>query len=92
MTSIRNNKLSVCFLLTYQTFRLRLTCSEKGLGADNAPGHTEGGKPGDAPVAGDSYASTVGVEKGTNQPGEEGNVGQTVGHMGSDSINQGNLK
>lgn len=64
----------------------------KGLGADNAPGHTEGGKPGDAPVAGDSYASTVGVDKGTNQPGESGNVGQPVGHMDSETINQGNLK
>ena len=66
--------------------------SAKGLGADNAPGHTEGGKPGDAPVAGDSYASTVGVEAGTNQPGESGNVGAKVGHMGSETINQGNLK
>ena len=66
--------------------------AEKGLGADNAPGHTEGGTPGDAKVAGDSFVSTVGIEKGTNQPGESGNVGQTVGAMGSETINQGNSK
>jgi len=64
----------------------------KGLGADNAPGHTEGGKPGDAPVASDSYAGTTGVENGTNQPGEAGNVGAPVGAMGSETINQGNQK
>ncbi|KAJ9660335.1 hypothetical protein H2198_002643 [Neophaeococcomyces mojaviensis] len=63
-----------------------------GLGADNAPGHKQGGKPGDAPVAGDSYVSNVGVDAGTNQPGESGNVGVKVGHMGSETINQGNQK
>ena len=63
------------------------------MGAANAAGHTEGGKPGDAPVAGDSYTSTVGVDNGTTQPGEGGkNMGAPVGEMGSDSINQGNLK
>lgn len=64
----------------------------KGLGADNAPGHTEGGKPGDAPVAGDSYLSTSGIDNGTHQPGESGNVGKIVGEMGSETVNQGNLK
>ncbi|PNS17559.1 hypothetical protein CAC42_8102 [Sphaceloma murrayae] len=44
-----------------------------GLGADNAPGHTEGSKPGEVPVAKDSGTlSNVGIEPGTNQPGEKG--------------------
>lgn len=43
-------------------------------------------------MAGDSYLSTVGIEKGTNQPGESGNVGKVVGQMDSETINQGNLK
>ncbi|KAK5074025.1 hypothetical protein LTS08_008037 [Lithohypha guttulata] len=63
-----------------------------GLGADNAPGHKDAAAPGEAPVAGDSYVSTVGIDNGTNQPGEKGNVGQPVGHMGSETINQGNQK
>ncbi|KAK5947242.1 hypothetical protein PMZ80_001391 [Knufia obscura] len=63
-----------------------------GTGADNAPGHTEAKKPGEAPVAGDSYAGTVGVDNGTNQPGEAGNVGAPAGEMGSSTINQGNQK
>lgn len=29
-------------------------------------------------VASDSGISNVGIEKGTNQPGEKGNVGQTM--------------
>jgi hypothetical protein len=64
----------------------------QGLGAPNAAGHTEGHKPGDAPVASDSYTSTVGVEAGTNQPGESGNIGTVVGEKPSDSLNQGNMK
>lgn len=66
--------------------------TEKGLGASNAPGQSEGQKPGDAPVAGDSYLGTTGIDNGTNQPGEKGNVGQPVGAMGSETINQGNQK
>lgn len=30
-------------------------------------------------MAGDSYTSTVGIEAGTNQPGEKRNVGKIVG-------------
>lgn len=68
------------------------TPSAQGLGAHNAPGHTEGHAPGDAPVAGDSYTSTVGAEAGTNQPGEKGNVGQVVGEKASERMGQGNMK
>nr|POE62748.1 hypothetical protein CFP56_03652 [Quercus suber] len=44
----------------------------KGLGAENAPGHTEGHAPGEAPVASDSGSVNTGVDAGTNQPGEKG--------------------
>ncbi|CAK4034429.1 Hypothetical predicted protein [Lecanosticta acicola] len=50
----------------------------KGLGADNAPGHKEGKVPGEAPVASDSGSSAVGIEHGTNQPGEKGISGKPV--------------
>ncbi|KAF4548987.1 Hypothetical protein D9617_24g017010 [Elsinoe fawcettii] len=43
-----------------------------GLGADNAPGHKDAPAPGEAPVASDSGLSTVGVDAGSNQPGEKG--------------------
>ncbi|PSK56817.1 hypothetical protein C1H76_0687 [Elsinoe australis] len=44
-----------------------------GLGADNAPGHSEGKAPGETPVAKDSGgAGSTGIEPGTNQPGEKG--------------------
>ena len=64
----------------------------KGLGAESAPDHKDGPAPGDAPVAGDSYTSTSGVQAGTNQPGEKGNVGAIVGEKPMDHINQGNQK
>ncbi|KAK5170418.1 uncharacterized protein LTR77_005006 [Saxophila tyrrhenica] len=53
-----------------------------GIGADNAPGKTEGNTvdktPGKAPVASDSGSTGVGVEGGTNQPGEKGIKGEPV--------------
>lgn len=51
-----------------------------GSGAPNAPGHTEGTerRPGEAPVASDSGSTNVGVEPGTNQPGEKGIEGVPV--------------
>ncbi len=52
---------------------------EHGEGAPNAPGHTEGKAPGEAPVASDSGNVATGVEKGTNQPGEKGVGGVDVG-------------
>ncbi len=52
--------------------------SEHGEGAPNAPGHSEGKAPGEAPVASDSGISNVGIEKGTNQPGEKGDLGPTM--------------
>lgn len=64
----------------------------QGLGADNAPGHTEGHAPGEAPVASDSFNSNVGVDAGSNQPGEKGDVGVTVGEKPNPGINQGNSK
>lgn len=53
--------------------------AERGEGAENAPGHTEGKAPGEAPVASDSGNSIVGIEPGTNQPGEKGIEGPTYG-------------
>ncbi|KAF2218817.1 hypothetical protein BDZ85DRAFT_207272 [Elsinoe ampelina] len=44
-----------------------------GLGADNAPAHKDAPAPGEAPVAKDSGGlSTVGIDAGSNQPGEKG--------------------
>ncbi|KAF2157903.1 hypothetical protein K461DRAFT_290171 [Myriangium duriaei CBS 260.36] len=43
-----------------------------GLGADNAHDAKPHPAPGSAPVAGDSTVSNVGIEHGTNQPGEKG--------------------
>ncbi|OJD39761.1 uncharacterized protein BKCO1_2000176 [Diplodia corticola] len=58
---------------------LKQQAQSHGLGADNAPAHKEGGAPGDAPVAGDSYTSNVGVgADATNVPGEQGDVGQKI--------------
>ena len=57
------------------------TLAEHGEGASNAPGHTEGKAPGDVPAASDSGISNVGIEKGTNQPGEKGNLGPTMGSI-----------
>ncbi|KAL1301969.1 hypothetical protein AAFC00_002424 [Neodothiora populina] len=49
-----------------------------GTGADNAPGHTEASRPGEAPVASDSGISNVGIDNGSNQPGEKGVKGVPV--------------
>lgn len=49
-----------------------------GVGADNAPGRSEHPAPGERPVASDSATSAVGVEKGTNNPGEKGLKDQKV--------------
>ena len=54
---------------------------EHGEGAPNAPGHTEGRKPGEAPVASDSGSTDQGIAKGTNQPGELGIEGKPVGSV-----------
>ncbi|CAD6568388.1 MAG: hypothetical protein ASARMPRED_001697 [Alectoria sarmentosa] len=54
---------------------VRLNKIKHGEGASNAGGHTEGKAPGEAPVASDSGISDVGIEKGTNQPGEKGDLG-----------------
>ncbi|CAJ2512086.1 Uu.00g077110.m01.CDS01 [Anthostomella pinea] len=51
----------------------------QGLGAPNAPGHTEGHAPGEAPIASDSGATNVGIDSGsTNVPGEKGVFGKPV--------------
>ncbi|KAJ9622664.1 hypothetical protein H2203_006314 [Taxawa tesnikishii (nom. ined.)] len=50
----------------------------KGLGADNAPGHSEGSAPGEAPVASDSGSTNVGVRGDQNNPGEKGISGVPV--------------
>jgi len=52
--------------------------AKQGLGADNAPGHTEGKAPGEAPVASDSGSTNVGVRGGQNLPGEKGISGEPV--------------
>jgi hypothetical protein len=54
--------------------------AKQGLGAENAPGRTEGldKRPGKAPVASDSGSTAIGIEKGTNQPGESGITGKPV--------------
>ena len=49
-----------------------------GEGAPNAPGHTEGKAPGQAPVASDSGVTNVGIDNGSNQPGEKGIGGVPV--------------
>ncbi|MCJ1453052.1 hypothetical protein MMC28_003397 [Mycoblastus sanguinarius] len=54
---------------------MKQEAQKHGEGAENAPGHTEGKAPGEAPVASDSGDSNVGIEKGTNQPGEKGDLG-----------------
>lgn len=47
--------------------------TESGAGtAPDAPGGNPVKKPGEQPVASDSGASRVGIEPGTNQPGEKG--------------------
>ena len=63
---------------------------EHGLGAENAPGHTQGSAPGEKPVASDSGTSTVGVDKGTNQPGEKGLKDPKMPGEG-EKVGQGNM-
>lgn len=47
--------------------------TEQGSGtAPEAPGASATQKPGEAAVASDSGATRVGIEPGTNQPGEKG--------------------
>lgn len=52
--------------------------SAHGTGAPNAAGHTELKRPGEAPVASDSGSTNVGIDNGTNQPGEKGISGVPV--------------
>ena len=56
---------------------------EHGQGAENAPGHTEGKAPGERPVASDSGVNAVGIERGTNQPGEKGLKDELVSSEGN---------
>jgi len=51
---------------------------KQGLGADNAPGHTEGHRPGEAPVASDSGSTSVGQDPSQNNPGTKGISGEPV--------------
>jgi hypothetical protein len=51
---------------------------KQGLGADNAAGHTEGHRPGEAPVASDSGSTNVGQDPSRNNPGTEGIKGEPV--------------
>ncbi|KAK0515182.1 hypothetical protein JMJ35_002561 [Cladonia borealis] len=60
---------------------LKREAQKHGEGAPNAPGHTEGRKPGEAPVASDSGSTDQGIAKGTNQPGELGIEGKPVGSV-----------
>ena len=66
-------------LLTTHTELFANPPAEHGEGAANAPGHTDGKRPGEAPVASDSGSTNVGIDnKATNVPGEEGIKGVTV--------------
>lgn len=49
-----------------------------GTGAPNAAGHTELKAPGEAPVASDSGSTNVGIDNGSNAPGEKGIKGVPV--------------
>lgn len=51
---------------------------KQGLGADNAAGHTDGHRPGEAPVASDSGATNVGQDPSQNNPGTQGIKGEPV--------------
>lgn len=51
---------------------------KQGHGADNAYGHTEGHRPGEAPVASDSGATNVGQDPSQNNPGTQGIKGEAV--------------
>ncbi|KAG8530948.1 uncharacterized protein KY384_004305 [Bacidia gigantensis] len=58
---------------------LKQEAQKHGEGATNAAGHTDGKQPGEASVASDSGNVGVGIEKGTNQPGEKGIGGPNIG-------------
>lgn len=51
---------------------------KQGHGAANAYGHTEGHRPGEAPVASDSGATNVGQDPSSNNPGTQGIKGEAV--------------
>lgn len=51
---------------------------KQGHGATNAPGHTDGHRPGEAPVASDSGATNVGQHPAGNNPGTQGIQGEPV--------------
>jgi hypothetical protein len=51
---------------------------KQGLGADNAAGHTEGHRPGEAPVASDSGSTNVGQDPSRANPGTQGIKGEPV--------------
>ncbi|MCJ1441504.1 MAG: hypothetical protein MMC23_001993 [Stictis urceolatum] len=58
---------------------MKREAQKHGEGAANAPGHTEGHRPGEAPVASDSGSTNVGVGRdATNLPGEKGIKGEPV--------------
>ncbi|KAI4828078.1 hypothetical protein E4T44_09876 [Aureobasidium sp. EXF-8845] len=58
-----------------------------GNGAPNAPGHTEPKAPGEAPVASDSGVTNVGIDNGSNQPGEKGIGGVPVSNESTTNAN-----
>ncbi|KAH0033644.1 hypothetical protein KCU78_g2430, partial [Aureobasidium melanogenum] len=60
-----------------------------GDGAPNATGHTESKAPGEAPVASDSGVTNVGIDNGSNQPGEKGIKGVPVS---TESTTNANMK
>lgn len=60
---------------------------KQGLGADNAAGHTEGHRPGEAPVASDSGSTSVGQQPQDNNPGTQGIKGEPVSSKPSDGAN-----
>lgn len=95
MRSFSSSRPKVSHLITKLTIYVLLTnrfLLEQGAGADNAPGHTDQGVPGDAKVASDSYTSNVGIDnKATNVPGEKGNMGQKVGEK-PDSVSGSSMK
>lgn len=75
LTDLSRTRLQHIAIAPYLFYDIILISAivEHGLGADNAPGRTEPSKPGDAPVASDSYTSNVGIDRGaSNVPGEKG--------------------
>jgi len=62
-----------------------------GLGADRAPGHTEGKAPGEAPVSSDSGSINIVIEAGASQPREKGISGVKVDSK-HDEVRQARMK